>query len=209
MIQGVLMPLSCASVEHYTPGNIVEAARATMGGIDLDPFSCELANRSVRATEHYSLANGRDGFVLPWTGRVFCNPPGGKVGRESSQSVAWVKLMMERAAGRVTAGVYVCFNLGFLQTSQGHGRGLALPLDFPICYPASRVDYLVDHLPDKKKPSAKQVADFETSGLCEGGRPTGASCIVLVPPRDELSRRRMEARFVAEFEAMGKVVIPR
>lgn len=214
MIQGTLTPLSSESNEHYSPSLIVEPARATLGGIDLDPFSCRLANTVVRAARHHALTEGRDGFMLPWFGRVFCNPPGGKIGRESSQAMAWYKFMMERNE-RVEAGIYVCFNLSFLQTSQGTPRGLPLPLDFPICYPSSRIDYLIDHLPKptakdpKRKPTAKQAADFAATGLCEGGSPTNASCIVLVPPRDDIGRRRMEARFVEAYTPLGKVVVPR
>jgi ParB family chromosome partitioning protein len=39
--------------ERYTDLWVIEAARATMGGIDLDPASCALANARVKATTYF------------------------------------------------------------------------------------------------------------------------------------------------------------
>lgn len=203
---------SSDSNEHYTPGYIVEAARKAMGSIDLDPFSCALANTVVKASAIYSLETGLGGFSREWSGRVFCNPPGGKIGRESRQALAWSKLMKEHKLGRVEMAVFVCFNLGFLQVSQG-GSG-PCPLDFPICYPKSRIAYLVDHLPGptpkqpNRKPTKKQIADFDATGLCEGDSPPGASCIVFVPRESDCGGWTDVGRFRVAYESIGKVVIP-
>lgn len=85
---------SSEHADHYTPLDVVEAARATMGGIDLDPASCVTANENIRAKKIFSIDDSlRSGSVyLPWTNgflepwgserskrkvRVFLNPPGG------------------------------------------------------------------------------------------------------------------------------------
>lgn len=63
------------SDEQNTPRWIIETARAVMGGIDLDPASNARAQETVRASNWYGLDVGRDGLLLPWAGRVWCNPP--------------------------------------------------------------------------------------------------------------------------------------
>jgi hypothetical protein len=62
--------------EFYTPSHIIEIARACMGGIDLDPASCAVANETVKAATFYDIK--QDGLKKPWFGRVWLNPPYGK-----------------------------------------------------------------------------------------------------------------------------------
>lgn len=62
--------------EWYSPVNVIEAARSAMGGIDLDPASCEAANRLVKADVFYTIRD--DGMKQPWCGRIWLNPPYGR-----------------------------------------------------------------------------------------------------------------------------------
>lgn len=59
--------------EWYTPPEWIEAARKAMGGIDLDPASCEIAQKHIKAKKFFSIAD--DGLSKVWRGRVWLNPP--------------------------------------------------------------------------------------------------------------------------------------
>lgn len=58
--------------EWLTPPKIIKA----LGEFDLDPCS-PIKRPWDTARKHYSLKDG-DGLILPWRGRVWCNPPYGK-----------------------------------------------------------------------------------------------------------------------------------
>lgn len=61
-----------SSDERGTPAFIIALAHKVMGGIDLDPASCEAANMVVQA--HIFYTKEMDGLTLPWYGRVWLNP---------------------------------------------------------------------------------------------------------------------------------------
>lgn len=60
--------------DYYTPPKYANAVRVALGGIDLDPASCQEANQYVCANRIYTVAD--DGLSQPWQAKtVFLNPP--------------------------------------------------------------------------------------------------------------------------------------
>jgi len=83
-------------MEWYTPPETLDVARRFLGGFDLDPASCELANRTVGASAFYDKE--QDGLSKTWKGSVWLNPPyGAKLVKPFAR-----KLLAEYNAGNVT-----------------------------------------------------------------------------------------------------------
>lgn len=121
-----------ASPEWYTPAPLVEAARETLGGIDLDPQSCALANRTVRARRIYTIED--DCFRHTWDGRIFINPAGGIV------LESWRYLLREWTRANVTRAIWIGYSLEQLQTLQRGGPG-PLTAALAICILDRRVQF--------------------------------------------------------------------
>lgn len=115
--------------DYHTPPAIIEAARRTMGGIDLDPASGAQANRIVRAT-HY-ITSIDDGLCMPWSGRVWLNHPFGR-----NQNGLWIaKLCDLYANGYVKQACCITFAC---TSEQWFG-----PLfDYPMCFLRPRTNYI-------------------------------------------------------------------
>jgi phage N-6-adenine-methyltransferase len=65
--------------EWYTPPDITERVRRALGGtIDLDPFSCDVAQENVQATHYFTRE--RDAMLYDWPvgHTLFANPPYGR-----------------------------------------------------------------------------------------------------------------------------------
>ena len=119
--------MSSNTDEWYTPPAIMEAIRAVLGRIDLDPCTNAIANETVKAAEIFTLED--DGLSQEWRGAVYMNPPyGDTIGQ-------WVeKLCVEHAAGRVTQAVA-------LLPARTDTRWFRLIRDFPRCFIYGRLKF--------------------------------------------------------------------
>jgi len=57
----------------FTPSHIIDRVRATLGTIDVDPASHEIAQDLIQAETFYTEET--NGLDKDWGGTVFCNPP--------------------------------------------------------------------------------------------------------------------------------------
>lgn len=116
--------------EWYTPAPYIEAARAVMGGIDLDPASSEIANRTVRADRIFTAED--DGLAQDWpVGRIWMNPPYAQplMGQFASKFAAAVRAGSE--------GVVLVNNA----TETAWFQEMAAECS-AICFPKSRIRFL-------------------------------------------------------------------
>lgn len=119
---------SSDSPEHYTPAEIITAAIECMGAIDLDPCSNSKTVPNVPALDHFTVDD--DGLSRPWFGRIYMNPPYGRVIPD------WVaKLKSEFDAGNVTEAIA-------LVPSRTDTQWFRLLDCYPCCYVEGRLTFI-------------------------------------------------------------------
>jgi hypothetical protein len=171
--------LSSRSNEWYTPSIYVEAAREVMGGIDLDPASCELANRTVQATRYYTKE--QNGLAQPLYGRIWCNLPYGTSEKGKSNQGIWIKRLVEEyERGTIEQAV-------ILSNAATDTRWFHRLFVYPVCLTKGRINfYTATHKTDTafSKP--------------EKGQSTHGSAFTYLGPNT--------ARFVEVFSQFGTIV---
>ena len=121
--------------ESYTPEEYIKSVTAVLGAIDLDPSSCEEANKIVAAKKIYTKDD--DGLSRDWFGRVFLNPPYGQP--EMTNFVN--KLIQEYTSGKVKEAILLTNNSTETRWFQAVSKFSI------ICFPSTRIRFLVNDRP--------------------------------------------------------------
>lgn len=123
--------LNTGMPEWYTPRHFIDAARNTMGSIDTDPASSEIAQRTVQAGVFFTVED--DGLSHDWVGNVWMNPPytAGLVDRFIDKLVRAIR------NGSVPQACVLINNATETKWFQ-----LAASVASAVCFPASRIRFL-------------------------------------------------------------------
>lgn len=117
-------------VEYYTPPFILDLARATMGGIELDPASSLLANAYVKAERYFTIVD--DGLKQDWIARsVWMNHPFSREGNPK-----WInKAVEEYQKGNAKQICLICW----ASTSEKWFQPL---FNYPMCFIRGRFNFI-------------------------------------------------------------------
>jgi phage N-6-adenine-methyltransferase len=135
--------------EWYTPPEYIEAARAAMGGIDLDPATSEKAQETVKAKKFYTAED--DGLSKVWKGKVWLNPPYAKdlIGKFCDKLAEGVD------AGKVTAAILLVNNA--TDTAWFHRVASKASA---VCFIKGRIAFHDSNGEPKNKPLQGQMAMY-------------------------------------------------
>jgi ParB family chromosome partitioning protein len=130
------------NTDWRTPRKYLEAARAVMGAIDLDPASSADANEIVKAEKFFTDAD--DGLQQPWAGRVWLNPPFGGKARDFID-----RLVREYEVGNVIAA------LALINAHASETKWFQQLFNYTICFVAGRIEFWGPH---------REIASTNTCG---------------------------------------------
>ena len=132
--------IGIASDEWGTPSAIVEAARITLGRIDLDPCSNERAQRLVRARRYWTRED--DCLRQPfWLGRVWLNPPYS----DPALRIVTRRFLREWRSGRIERAIALTNAVTSTEAGQ-----LLLRASEAVLFPKSRIQFLQNGEPQDK-----------------------------------------------------------
>jgi hypothetical protein len=166
------------SNEWYTPALYIEAARDVMSGIDLDPASCDIANKVVKAKRYYTKES--DGLQQDWSAdSIWLNPPYARTILMQAYRQSLIGLFMQKLQDTYMAGL--AKQAIALVTTEVNARWFIPLWNYPICFPDHRIHFIVPH----KRPHGDYKQMF-------------GSCFVYFGPNEE--------KFTGIFSQFGRII---
>jgi ParB family chromosome partitioning protein len=137
--------------EWYTRPQYIEAARAVMGSIELDPASCAAANQIVKAERYYTKE--QNGILQPWRARsLWLNPPYGRSAKMQGHHLSTIKLFVDKCLETYQRGDVE--QAIILATTEVNAKWFYPLWQYPICIPDHRVNFIV---PEQQKNKYSQM----------------------------------------------------
>lgn len=130
----IKVQFSSKSNNWFTPEKYVELVRTVLLDIELDPASCEEANKVIKAKRFYTEED--DGLSKDWQAKsLFCNPPYGRRYGISNQFWWSQKLIQHFISGDVHEAIL----LVNASTSEKWFEPL---FDYSICFTNHRIKFI-------------------------------------------------------------------
>ena len=126
--------------EWYTRPKYIEAARAVMGSIELDPASCAAANEIVKAERYFTQE--QNGLLQEWKAKTcWLNPPYGRSAKMQGLHQSSIKLFVDKCIDAYQRGDIL--QAIILATTEVNAKWFYPLWQFPICIPDHRVNFIV------------------------------------------------------------------
>lgn len=138
------------NAEWYTPHVYLEAARAVLGGIDLDPASSYTANKLVKAKLYFTKE--QNGLTKPWKGKVWLNPP------YTRNIIDKFIAKLIHHAERDEVKSYICLVNAAMDTKWAHAL---LKNADSVCFIKGRISFLTPAGQKKGKPPIGQMLAYK------------------------------------------------
>lgn len=117
--------------EWYTPEGYIASAKSVMGGIDLDPASSAIANKTVKAKKFYTCQD--DGLTKEWSGRVWLNPP---------YAQPWIAKFAAKMSESVASGVVSQAIVLVNNATETEWWQKVAAVSAAVCFPKTRIRFL-------------------------------------------------------------------
>src|SRR5260370_39698849 len=134
--------------EWYTPAKYIEAARDVMGNIELDPASCAIANKTVKAERYFTKE--QNGLLQEWKAHsLWLNPPYGRSAKMQGQHLSTIKLFVDKCLDAYQNGDVL--QAIILATTEVNAKWFYPLWQYTICFPDHRVNFIMENLPKSGK----------------------------------------------------------